>query len=305
MQLTFHTLDVFTDKRFSGNPLAVVHGADGLDGVRMQTIAREFNLSETVFLLKPSNPTASAKVRIFTPAQELPFAGHPTVGTAVLLAEMRMGAGASVGDQDAIVILEQNIGMVRVGVRLRPGHATFAEFDAPKLPEEVGAAADTQRLAAALGLSPSEIGFANHKPTQYSAGVPVAFVPVSSLAAIARAAVHPQHWGAVTTGPHPAGMFLYARETRHTGNAFHARFFAPAMGMLEDPATGSAAAAFAGAVHHFDQLPDGHHKRAIEQGYEMGRPSLIALSLDVTRARLVTVRIGGAAVRVAEGRIEV
>ena len=134
MQLPFHTLDVFTDKPFAGNPLAVVHEADGLDGARMQTIAREFNLSETVFVLKPSNPIASAKVRIFTPTQELPFAGHPTVGTAVLLAELRMGAGADVANQDAIVILEQTIGVVRVGVRLRPGQAAFAEFDAPKLP---------------------------------------------------------------------------------------------------------------------------------------------------------------------------
>jgi trans-2,3-dihydro-3-hydroxyanthranilate isomerase len=305
MQLTFHTLDVFTDKRFAGNPLAVVHGADALDSARMQTIAREFNLSETVFLLKPTNPTASAKVRIFTPTQELPFAGHPTVGTAVLLAEMRMATGALVSDQDAIVVLEQNIGMVRVGVRLRPDQATFAEFDAPKLPEEAGAAPEVQLLSAALGLSPSEIGSANHKPTQYSAGVPVTFVPVSSLAAIARATVQARHWAAATTGPHPAGIYLYCREARHTGHAFHARFFAPAMGMHEDPATGSAAAAFAGAVQQFDMLPDGHHRRIIEQGYEMGRPSLITLSLDVTRGKLSTVRIGGTAVRVSDGRIDV
>ena len=305
MQLPFHTLDVFTDKPFAGNPLAVVHEADGLDGARMQMIAREFNLSETVFVLKPSNPIASAKVRIFTPTQELPFAGHPTVGTAVLLAELRMGAGADVANQDAIVILEQTIGVVRVGVRLRPGQAAFAEFDAPKLPEPTGAAPDVQLLAAALGLSPSEIGFANHKPMQYSAGVAVTFVPVSSLAAMARAEVHAAHWGAATGGPHPQGMFLYCRETRHSSNAFHARFFAPAMGMHEDPATGSAAAAFAGVVHQFDTLPDGHHKRVIEQGFEMGRPSQIALSLDITRSRLTTVRIGGAAVRVSEGRITV
>jgi trans-2,3-dihydro-3-hydroxyanthranilate isomerase len=305
MQLPFHTLDVFTDQRFAGNPLAVVHEADGLTGARMQAIAREFNLSETVFVLKPANPIASAKLRIFTPLQELPFAGHPTVGTAVLLAELRMGAGAEVADQDAIVILEETIGMVRVGVRLRPGQATVAEFDAPKLPEETGAPPDTQLLAGALGLSPSEIGFANHRPTQYSAGVGLTFVPVASLAAIARAAVHPAHWAAATSGPHPKDMYLYCRETRHTGNAFHARCFAPGMGIPEDPATGSAVAAFAGAVHHFDTLPDGHHKRVVEQGFEMGRPSLISLSLDVTRGKLTTVRIGGAAVRVSEGRIEV
>ena len=154
MELDFHTLDVFTDRRFAGNPLAVVHGADGLDTAAMQTIAREFNLSESVFVMKPDNPAHSAKIRIFTPAMELPFAGHPTVGTAVLLAELRVGGEAR--DMDSLVVLEEKIGVVRVGVKLRKNEAAFAEFDAPKLPENSGPAPDVQLLAPAVGLEPSE-----------------------------------------------------------------------------------------------------------------------------------------------------
>jgi trans-2,3-dihydro-3-hydroxyanthranilate isomerase len=169
MQLPFHTLDVFSDRRFGGNPLAVVLDADGLDKERMQVIAGEFNLSETVFVQRPINPAHSARIRIFTPAAEVPFAGHPTVGTATLLAELR--APSLGGDHDALVALEENIGLVRVGVRLRRGQAAFAEFDAPKLPEETGVMPPVERLAAALSLIPSEISWANHRPTRFSAGL--------------------------------------------------------------------------------------------------------------------------------------
>ena len=134
--LDYHVLDVFTTERFGGNPLAVVLDADGLDGKRMQTIAREFNLSETVFVLKPSHASHTARVRIFTPAAEMPFAGHPTVGTACLLAQLRLPAAQE--GSEALVVLEEEIGLVRVGVRMRRGSAPFAEFDAPRLPEELG-----------------------------------------------------------------------------------------------------------------------------------------------------------------------
>jgi trans-2,3-dihydro-3-hydroxyanthranilate isomerase len=301
MRLDYHVLDVFTDRRFSGNPLAVVHGADALDGKAMQTIAREFNLPETVFLLQPQNRAHTASMRIFTPGRELPFAGHPTVGTAVLLAELRTPLAN--GHGEALVVLEQPIGIVRVGARLRAGSATFAEFDAPKPPESVGAAPPADALAAALGLIPAEIGFENHRPAKYSAGNPFVFAPVASLEAMAKARVTWPHWEAAVQGN--IGVFLYCRQTVHSTSAFHARMFAPQNGIPEDPATGSAAAAFAGVVHRFDELPDGTHKRVIEQGYEMGRPSLITLSLQVERGKLDTVRIGGHAVRVAEGKIEV
>ncbi len=304
MRLAYHVLDVFTDTRFGGNPLAVVLDADGLDSQRMQTVAREFNLSETVFVLTPQNPAHTARVRIFTPASELPFAGHPTVGAAALLAEMRAESGAT-PPGDALIVLEEAIGIVRAGVRQRPGAAAYAEFAVPKLPTEAGSLAPPDRLAAALGLIPAEIGFENHRPTKYTAGVPFAFVPVAALDAIAKARVAQPHWDAALNGQGLAGAFLYCRQTVHTTSHFHARMFAPDLGIAEDPATGGAAAAFAGVVQQFDRLPDGQHKRLIEQGYEMGRPSLIALSMEVVGGKLAAVLIGGHAVRVAAGTIEV
>jgi trans-2,3-dihydro-3-hydroxyanthranilate isomerase len=303
MRLDYQVLDVFTDQRFGGNPLAVVLEADGLDTRRMQTIAREFNLSETVFVLRPQNPAHTARVRIFTPAAEVPFAGHPTVGTGALLAELRGAAAA--GNGEALVVLEETIGIVRVGVRLRTNAAPFAEFDAPRRPEDGGPAPPAEQLAAALRLIPGEIGFENHRATKFGAGNSFLFVPVASLEAMAKAQVAPQHWAGALKGQGVLGAFLYCRQTVHTTASFHARMFAPEMGVPEDPATGSAAAAFAGVIHRFDELPDGLHKRMIEQGYEMGRPSHISLALEVEGGKLGSVRIGGHAVRVAEGRIEV
>src|SRR5262245_11067660 len=134
MSLPLNTLDVFTDRRFSGNPLAVVSDADDLTTEQMQAISRELNLSETVFVLKAQNPAHSARVRIFTPESELTFAGHPTIGAAILLAQTRTPMVN--GERDAIIVLEEAIGTVRVGVRLRDGQPPFAEFDAPKLPEK-------------------------------------------------------------------------------------------------------------------------------------------------------------------------
>lgn len=302
MQLTFHTLDVFTDRPFSGNPLAVVLDADRLTTEQMQSIAREFNLSETVFVQKPANPAHTAKVRIFTPGAELPFAGHPTAGAAVLLAELCTSDGS---DHDAIIVLEEAIGIVRVGVRLRHGEASFAEFDTPKLPKESGSMPPVEQIAAALNLLPREIGFANHRPTCFAAGNSFGFVPVASLDAIARAAVNSQHWGAAFSSQGLTGAFLYCRDTMHTTSSFHARMFAPDFGVPEDPATGSAAVIFAGVIQRFDALPDGHHKRVLEQGFEMGRPSIISLTLEVANGELHNVRIGGNAVRVTEGRISI
>jgi trans-2,3-dihydro-3-hydroxyanthranilate isomerase len=307
MRLVYHVLDVFTEQRFCGNPLAVVLDADGLADAQMQVIAREFNLSETVFVLKAESRAHSARVRIFTPAAELPFAGHPTVGTAVLLAELRAQAPSNdnAGARDALIVLEQGIGPVRVGVRLRPDRAPFADFDAPRLPAEAGGLATADRLAAALGLIPGEIGFENHRPTRFAAGNSFAFVPVASLETIAKARVASAHWAAALGGQGLVGAFLYCRETEHTTSSFHARMFAPDFGLVEDPATGSAAAAFGGVVHRFDALPDGSHRRVIEQGFEMGRPSLITVSVGVDGGKLASVRVGGHAVRVAEGTIAV
>jgi trans-2,3-dihydro-3-hydroxyanthranilate isomerase len=303
MPLNFHTLDVFTERRFAGNPLAVVHDADELSNDRMQAIAREFNLAETVFLARPVNPAHTARVRIFTPAMELPFAGHPTIGTAILLADRNAPEGAN--SHDAIIALEQNIGLVRVGVRLRAGRAPYAEFDVPKLPEEVGPAPPVERLAAAVSLLRSEVGFANHRPLVLSAGMPFHFVPVASLDAIGKASPNMQHWTAAFGAGRGGMALLYCRETVHNKSSFHARMFAPSSGIPEDPATGSAVAALGAAILQFDALPDGSYRRVIEQGYEMGRPSELLLSIEIERGTLKSVRIGGSAVRVSEGTLQV
>jgi len=303
MALKYYTLDVFTDQRFGGNPLAVVLGGDALSAEEMQAIAREFNLSETVFVLGSARQAHTAKMRIFTPRSEIAFAGHPTIGTATLLAELN--APAHNGEKDALIVLEQGIGTVRVGARFRAGSAPFAEFDAPKLPAEAGALPPDDVIAAGLGLIPSEVGFENHHPICYAAGHTFAYVPVTSLEAIGRARVNGSHWEKAFDEQGIAGVYVYTRQCVHTSSAFHVRMFAPQVGIPEDPATGSAAVGLAGLVHQFDGLPDGTHRRVVEQGYEMGRPSQIALTLVVAAGKLATVRIGGSSVRVAEGTIEV
>ncbi len=307
MRLAYHILDVFTEQRFGGNPLAVVLDADALDAGLMQTIAREFNLPETVFVLKASNRAHTARVRIFTPAAELPFAGHPTVGAAVLLADLRNPAPSNdnAGERDSLIVLEEAIGIVRVGVRARSGKEPFAEFDAPKIPAEAGPVPSPERIAGALGLITSEIGFENHKPSVYAAGNSFLFVPVASLEAMAKARAISPAWETTFGDLGLVGAFLYCRQTVHGASAFHARMFAPGMGIPEDPATGSAAVNFAGVVQRFDALPDGNHKRIVEQGLEMGRPSFISLSFTVEGGRLIAVRIGGHAVRVADGTLTV
>jgi trans-2,3-dihydro-3-hydroxyanthranilate isomerase len=303
MALTYHVLDVFTERPFGGNPLAVVLGADRLSTVEMQTIAREFNLSETVFVLTSQSPGHTARIRIFTPSRELPFAGHPTIGAAVLLAELRAPLGN--GQGDAIIALDEEIGSIRVGVRMRNGGAAFGEFDAPKVSNPIEALSEPEQIAASVGLIPAEIGFENHKPTMIR-GVPAfAYVPVANLEAMAKVRVAPQHWARSFGDREIMGVYLYTRQCVRVQSAFHARMFAPDLGVPEDPATGSAAATFAYVVQSFDGLPDGVHKRAIEQGIEMGRPSAISLTMSVARGKLDGVRIGGYAVRVAEGVLKV
>ena len=301
MELKFHTLDVFTRSRFGGNPLAVVLGADGLSAEMMQTIAAEFNLSETVFVLKPEGPAHSARLRIFTPKAELPFAGHPTVGTAVLLGELR--AVETGGGRDALVVLEEQVGVVRAGVRIAatPGEGSFAEFDGPKVPVMESRVPDTADIAMAVGLIPGEIGYSNHRPTIFDAGVRILCVPVGSRDVLAKAAPDMTHWNRLFDAISIKEGYFYCNQPGHAEAHYRARMFAPGHGVMEDPATGAAAAAFAGVVHHFDQLPDGLHKRHIEQGYEMGRPSQIELSLEVEGGALTGLRIGGHAVRVSEG----
>jgi trans-2,3-dihydro-3-hydroxyanthranilate isomerase len=299
LQRTYYLLDVFTETLLAGNPLAVVTDCDGLDAAAMQKIAAEFNLSETVFILPPADPANTARLRIFTPKTEVPFAGHPTIGTAVLLAKLRGPALSFTPDFG--LTLEEEIGLISATVH--EGEAPFASFELPRLPAQRGMVSADESIAAALGLSEEDIGFEAHRPSVYSAGLPFAFVPVAGLATIARARVVPAAFDAAFNAIQASAVYLYTSDTIDPNHTFHARMFAPSLGVAEDPATGSAAAALAGVIMQFDRPGDGSHRLVIEQGYEMGRPSTITLELRISGHRLIAASIGGSAVILAQGII--
>ena len=297
MRRRFITLDVFTEKRFAGNPLAVVLEPEGLDTAAMQQIAREFNLSETVFVWPAENKAHRARIRIFTPVSELPFAGHPTVGTAVLLG-LHDG-----GSQPRDFTLGLNIGPVSCHVTPAADQGR-AVFQLPRLPENVGAPADDATIAAALGIAPADIGFDGLRAARWSAGAPYTMVPVRDLNVIKRCHVETGHWKAAFGFDAHAAAYMFCRETAELGHQFHTRMFAPLQGVSEDPATGSAAAAIAGYLAAHSGYGEGEHATRIEQGYEMGRPSLIELTLKIGGGKLTGASIGGSAVTVMEGSIE-
>jgi trans-2,3-dihydro-3-hydroxyanthranilate isomerase len=296
MQRRFTTLDVFTGKRYSGNPLAVVHDAEGLDSDAMHAVAREFNLSETVFVLRPADRSHKARLRIFTVGGELPFAGHPTVGTAVLL-------GLDLGSPQSFV-LEEKIGPIRCVVDPAGKDRGRATFDLPRLPERIGDTGEASAVAASLGLTLDDLGCDEFEPGRWSAGVEFSMIPVRGLDAIGRARCDLGRWEKAFGAAGPRTVYLYCRETTEPGHAFHARMFAPLLGIPEDPATGSAAAAFAGVIAHYGDLAGGKHTFAIEQGYEMGRPSVIHLTMTQSQGIVTAAAIGGDAVVVSTGVIE-
>lgn len=294
--LEFRTLDVFTTQPFTGNPLAVVLGADGLSTAQMQTIAREFNLSETIFVMTPRDAAHRARVRIFFPTAEIPFAGHPTIGCAVLLATM----DAADGDFTRHLVLEEEAGLVPVTV-WRKGGVTEAEFTAPILPHETEGRVDGAP-APALGLEAGEIGFGAHRPGIWQGGPRFLYVPVASLAALARARAMQPHWDAVMAAAGVDSAYLY---TPGDDCDFRARMFSPTAGIPEDPATGSATAILAAQLMASDALGDGETRLHLRQGVEMGRASDLFMTVDVAGGCLRAVRIRGAAVALSEGRIAI
>ncbi|MBS9475614.1 PhzF family phenazine biosynthesis protein [Ancylobacter radicis] len=298
MTRRFLTLDVFTDRPLAGNPLAVVLDAEGLDGNQMQAIAREFNLSETVFLVKPQDEQSRAKLRIFTVNHELPFAGHPTVGTAVLLA-IRDGVETSTD-----FVLEENVGPIPCHVNVKGERLGHAIFTVPRIPEIVlEEPMSVEACAQALGLDTSDIGFDGYRPVVASAGVPFVCVPLASRSALAR--ISPSAARLIGTfGGEADSVYVFCRDEDGEGD-FRARMFGANMGIDEDPATGSAAASLAAVLFAGERPGDGFHAFDILQGVEMGRPSLVRLGLEVTSGALSAVTIGGGAVIVGEGVIHV
>jgi trans-2,3-dihydro-3-hydroxyanthranilate isomerase len=298
MRRKFVTLDVFTDRRFAGNPLAVVLEAGGLDQAAMQAIAREFNLPETVFVFPAADRNHRARIRIFTPANELPFAGHPTVGTAVLLACLDGGSG------ERELVLEEAVGLLTCRVVPQDRDRGRASFATPKLSAETGKTPDLQSIAAGLQISPADNGFAKFRPGRGSAGLDFVFVPLRGLEPIGRCRADTGRFDAVFGDNGPGRVYMFCAETAERGNHFHARMFAPGMGIPEDPASGSAVAALSGLIAASGGLADGEHNLRVEQGYEMGRPSLLELGVTIRGGKLSAATIGGGAVMVGEGSIE-
>jgi trans-2,3-dihydro-3-hydroxyanthranilate isomerase len=301
MRHRYHTLDVFTDRVFGGNPLAVFPDARGIAPARMQRAARELNLSETVFVLPPETAEGTRRLRIFTPGVELPFAGHPTVGTAILLAllgEVPLEGG------EARVVFEEGAGPVPVTIRARDGEPAFARLSAAMLPERRPSPVARGELAAMLGLSGDDVVEDGGAAEAVSCGVPFLIVPVRSVETLGRIHVDAGAWNRLLArewAPH-----LYAFAPAAGGGAdFRVRMFAPAMGIAEDPATGAAASSFAGYLAMREAAEDGAFRWTVEQGIEMGRPSTLHLEADKAAGRVTAVRVGGSAVPVGEGWMEI
>lgn len=293
----FITLDVFTRARFGGNPLAVLPDATGLTADEMQAITREFDYSETVFLLPADDPRHLRRARIFTPACEIPFAGHPTLGAAIALAQE--GAIDFAGGR-AEIVLEEGVGPVRVTLTAIEGEPLRAELTAAVAPERLSGAAPPAALARMASLAPGDL-VAERPPEIWSCGFPYTVVEVRDREILARARLDEAAWRAgVADGPATAVLF-FAREAESAAHDLRARMFAPAYAVPEDPATGSAAVALAGRLGR--GLPDGEYRWGIEQGYEMGRPSQLYVTASVRDGATVEARVAGHAVRFATGHL--
>lgn len=296
-ELRFYTLDVFTDTLFGGNPLAVVFGAESLEADRMQAIAAEFGLSETVFVLSPVRPSSTRRIRIFTPRAELPFAGHPTIGTACLLAEL---GECETGASGKRVILEEAVGDVEVAVEMAGDQHVAATMTVPVAPAESSFAHGASQLAPMLTLESGDFHPDFH-PCVYSCGTPFVFVCLTSLDAVRRARLRLDEWESLLAGADADMVFVFSFETESPQAQIHARMFAPSMGVAEDPATGGAASALAGLLAAGHE--DGKRMWVIEQGIEMGRPSRLTLEYESRAGQASRVRVGGSAVRVSEGTL--
>jgi trans-2,3-dihydro-3-hydroxyanthranilate isomerase len=301
MNARYLTADVFTDRKFGGNQLAVFPDARQINSDLMPRIAQEFNYSETTFVLPPDDPSHTAKVRIFTPGGELQFAGHPTVGTAHVLASI--GAIKLTGDETHIV-LEEGVGPVRVTIRAKNGRPDFAQLTAAKLPETGPPPPSADTLAEMLSLKSGDVLDDGMKAEALSCGTPFLFVPVRDRAAVGRSRIKMDLWESALAGYITKEVFVFAMDAELADNDIRARMFAPGIGVTEDPATGSACVALAGYLAGRDPRTQGTLRWIVEQGFEMGRPSILEIEADKKQGAVTTVRVGGRTVLVCDGTME-
>jgi trans-2,3-dihydro-3-hydroxyanthranilate isomerase len=306
MSYAFHTTDVFTSSLHGGNPLAVIPDARGLSDRQMLAITREFNYSETVFVFPPDQKSNTRRVRIFTPGGELPFAGHPTVGCAFVLASI---GEIQLHSEETRIILEEGVGPVAVLIRSKAGKPVFAQLTAARLPEIKDPPPPPETLCEILSLEPSHIVADDMiEPEAVSCGVPFLFIPIKKPEMLSWVKVDSLKWEQALREYWAPEMFVFSTEDwSHIfeGGHISARMFAPGIGIGEDPATGSAAAALAGFLGLRSETRDGTLRWTLDQGVEMGRPSRLEMEVDLKRGQLEAIRVGGASVMVSSGALHI
>src|SRR5215831_17585396 len=296
MKYRYYICDVFTDTRFGGNQLAMLPQGDGLSSRQMQQIAREFNFSETTFVF-PAKAGHTRHVRIFTPAREIPFAGHPNVGTAFVLASM--GEFGEI-KSSLTVTFEEEAGLVSVAMRESDGKIASCELTAPQS-LSFGKTLPVELVAAALSIDPKEIVTKTHDPQVASVGLPFIMVELKDRSALERARISMSGFEALAAQDVMPDVYLYTRAS--DGFDIRARMFAPLSGVPEDPATGSANCALAGLLAHYSEQSNGSFSWRIAQGVEMGRPSTLIARAEKVDGAVQTTRIGGSTILVSEGFI--
>ena len=300
MRLQFQTVDVFTGTQFVGNPLAVVLNAEGLSAGQMQAIAAEFNLAETTFVLPPRDAAHTAEVRIFTPRSELPFAGHPNVGTAFVLARAGSSYGRPVGVDR--VIFEEKAGVVPIEI-LREGAIVVGSKLASPQPLSVGAEIAGELVASACGVSLADIETIHHRPRIASCGAPFILAELKSRTALIGASPNSDVFRLEVSQQPAVSIMLYA-QVHEAGIDIRARMFAPHLNIPEDPATGAANVALIGLLAHLRPETDLSLSKTIAQGVEMGRPSILKAEADKKNGTLTVIYIGGRCMPVMSGTID-
>ena len=299
MEYRFYTADVFTQQTFGGNPLAVFPQAQGLSSLQMQKIAGEINYSETVFVLPPETTEGTKRLRIFTPKAELPFAGHPTVGTAYILAYI---GDIALDKAEVTIIFEERVGPVPVKILSQAGKPTYTELTAAQLPEFGPTTPDIEDLAEMLSLKAEDFLGGDYSPQAVSCGLPFVFIPLNSQKALARAKLKRDRWESLLANSWADCVYLFTLGSQSA--AVRSRMFAPSLGIEEDPATGSAAAALGGYLGIRDQR-DGILQWQIEQGIEMGRPSSLTVQTFKKEGLIQKICVGGSSVMVIQGAMKI
>lgn len=300
MKLHFVTVDVFTGTQFAGNPLGVVLNAEGLSGGQMQAIAAEFNLAETAFVLPPKDPAHTAEVRIFTPRYEMPFAGHPNVGTAFALARAGRSYGRMIEGNS--VTFEEKAGLVPIAI-LKEGPIVVGARLASPQRLSVGEEISAELIASACSLSVSDIETKNHRPCIASCGAPFILAELKGRAKLAEAAARSDIFMREVAKQPATSIFIYT-QVAEDGLDIRARMFAPHHGIPEDPATGSANVALIGLLAHLRAERDLQLSKTVAQGVEMGRPSVLKAEAEKRDGVVTATYIGGHCVPVMSGTIE-